>query len=113
MTEVEDYLASIGVEVKPGVELIGANWDRLMPVLDAAITHYGEHGEGVTITSVLDGVHRQDSKHYIGEGIDLRTYTLGDFERLDVARAMAETLGSDYDVILEADHLHVEYDAAT
>ena len=102
----------MGVQVKQGVELLGANWGVLMPVLKAAVKHYGQHGKGVTITSVLDGIHRHDSKHYIGEGIDLRTRNLNEFETLAVTASIAEDLGDKYDVILESDHLHVEWDVS-
>jgi len=64
----------------------------------------------LTITSGIDGTHAATSLHYSGRAEDYRTR---DVHPLDLPRMVAEIrsiLGSAYDVILESDHLHVEYD---
>lgn len=68
------------------------------------------NGAGAIITSGIDGKHMQNSLHYSGRAFDFRTKLLH-FEvvKLIVAE-LKERLGKDYDVILEGDHLHVEWD---
>lgn len=72
--------------------------------------------DGLTVTSGYeghpsDGVHRPDSLHYKRRAIDLRT------RDVDAARVKeyfcpmaAKLLGSDFDVVLESNHVHIEYD---
>lgn len=71
---------------------------------------WARHGFRLTVTSGLDGSHSAQSKHYLGLAEDYRTR---DVPRIVVAQMAAEIradLGSDYDVVVESDHLHVEYD---
>jgi len=94
--------------VKPGV-VLGS-----MPEMEYArrivARVYERSGYQLTVTSGYDGSHSAVSLHYKGLAEDYRTRDLrpGDLDRI-VAEIRA-TLGSDYDVIVEADHLHVEYD---
>lgn len=63
----------------------------------------------IVITSGTDGTHKRNSLHYRGRALDLRTKTLGDDKYL-WAETVKRRLGKGYDVILESDHLHVEWD---
>ena len=58
------------------------------------------------ITSGRDGVHKEGSFHYQGKAFDLRTWHV--LEALNAA--LKEEFGPHYDVLLEKDHIHVEYD---
>lgn len=66
------------------------------------------HGQEMWITSALDGKHKEGSKHYTGEAIDLRIWDL--INKQDCVTLIQEALGNDYDVVLEPSHIHVEYD---
>jgi len=67
------------------------------------------HGmSSLTVTSALDGVHKTGSLHYQGLAIDIRSRTLPD--ELTIANELRDDLGPDYDVLLERDHIHIEYD---
>lgn len=62
------------------------------------------------ITSGDDGAHKRQSKHYEGKALDFRTR---DFTaaKADKIRAEAQAaLGPDFDIIVESDHIHAEYD---
>ena len=62
----------------------------------------------LVITSALDGTHKPGSKHPAGHALDLRSRTLPDvFGMADQLRAI---IGPDYDVVVEPDHIHIEYD---
>ena len=66
---------------------------------------------GVTCV-VTGGVeeHQHPSKHVYGGGLDYRTRDLDGEDREPFAGCVAEVLGDGFDVVLESDHLHVEYD---
>ena len=61
------------------------------------------------ITFALDGKHSKNSLHYSGYAIDLRTLDMLGRQH-DVVKELKRVLGSDYDVVLEHDHIHLEYD---
>lgn len=61
------------------------------------------------ITSGVDGRHSPQSLHYAGAAIDLRTRDLAPQQIEDIARTLRGRLGVDFDVVVESDHLHVEY----
>ena len=69
-------------------------------------------GLDVTITSAMDGTHMQGSKHYTGEALDLRISNLTKDQREDLLAGLRDRMGKSYDVVLEKDHIHVEYDPA-
>ena len=67
-------------------------------------------GKGIVVTSILDGKHKDGSKHYEGEAFDLRSFNYTKNEIALLLIAFKEALGKDYDVIFEIDHFHIEYD---
>lgn len=67
-------------------------------------------GREMVITSVSDGVHRAGSRHYTGEAFDIRTRDLEVEVVLSLVRELKAALGKSFDVVLEVDHVHVEYD---
>lgn len=73
-------------------------------------------GFEMTITSGTEGRHGERSKHYIGQAVDFRTRDLiwetpdWDYDMRSEFAEHMKKLGRDYDVVLETDHLHVEFD---
>ncbi len=64
-----------------------------------------------TITSISDGQHSRKSKHWLGNAFDVRTRELPEAASIDgVAYLLRQALPEDYDVVVESDHIHVEYD---
>jgi len=94
--------------VKPGV-VLGS-----MPEMEYArrivARVYARFGYELTVTSGYEGSHDAASLHYKGLAEDYRTRDLrpGDVER--IASEIRAMLGTDYDVIVETNHLHVEFD---
>lgn len=77
-------------------------------IVSAAARVWQRHGLlSLTITSARDGAHIPSSFHYTGNAIDLRSRDLPD--SIGMAGELTTELGPDYDVILEKDHIHVEY----
>lgn len=64
------------------------------------------------VTSMNDSVHMRGSKHYTDNAVDFRTrdLTAADVQRW--AAYIRTRLGKGYDVLIEKDHLHIEYDDA-
>lgn len=64
----------------------------------------------VTITSGSDGAHSSNSKHYTNEALDFRTRELTATDIVKLAQETKKRLGKEYDVVIERDHIHIEYD---
>lgn len=64
----------------------------------------------MVITSISDGKHSVGSRHYIGGSFDSRTSNVPERDKAPLTAACKAALGPHYDVILESDHLHVEFD---
>lgn len=68
-----------------------------------------DYASELVITSAHDGKHMDGSLHYVGRAIDVRTWACKGYEADVIDKAKA-ALGHDYDIVLEADHIHCEYD---
>jgi len=99
------------VKLKDGVSLVGVQWQMFKAAIIAEAV-YREYGTELVITSANDGKHKDGSLHYQGKALDLRTWTLNGREVMVHAKLQRE-LAPDYDVILERDHIHVEYQPKT
>jgi hypothetical protein len=65
----------------------------------------------LTVTSFLDGMHKRQSLHFAGQAVDLRTLDLPpSFMEALAAHLKAGLEPYGFDVILESDHLHIEFD---
>lgn len=63
-----------------------------------------------TITSAIDGVHGKKSLHPKGAAFDFRTNDWPKGKEEQITTEIRKALGPQYDVVLEIDHLHVEWD---
>lgn len=93
--------------LKPGVA--GTMQPQLAAAVSDANAVYAAAGYDLVVTSLADGVHMAGSLHPRGYAADLRSSNLG-ADLPAVFASLKARLGPDYDVILEADHIHVEYD---
>ena len=62
------------------------------------------------VTAGTDGVHGKQSKHYSGEALDFRIRDLKPEQRDALVQLCKKSLIHGHDVVLEHDHLHVEWD---
>lgn len=85
-----------------------------LPLIDAAYTDLAIDAECV-VTSANDGRHMDGSLHYVGRAVDLRTRDLHPDVIGKLVLALRKRLNGDatmnrpYQVIQEADHLHLEW----
>ena len=83
---------------------------QILLALMVAAQVYQTYDKPFVITSANDGKHGPKSKHYRGDAVDIRTRHLSADEEINIAHEIAQSLGKDFDVVLESDHLHIEYD---
>ncbi len=94
------------IHIKPGVRVHGIRPEIVLAIQIAAAV-YDQFGESLTVTSVIDGKHIVGSLHYVGAAVDFRLPGLGRAKR--IASRLRDALAGDYDVIIGADNLHVEF----
>ena len=70
---------------------------------------YDGNGKNLVITSLNDSHHSKTSLHYSGAAADLRTNYFTNEESRKVVRDLHMRLNNDYDVVLEEDHIHLEF----
>lgn len=99
------------MQVKKGVISEGVA-PQIWYALGVADNVYRAAGYTLVVTSLKDGKHSAQSLHYRGLAADLRTRTIktGDELRNIYARLKNILDFFGYDVVLEDDHIHVEYD---
>lgn len=97
------------VQIKSGVNLVGLQ-PQILLAIQVADDLYVSRGHSLTITSANDSQHMEGSLHYGGMAVDFRTKDLPPGAAQEIAAALKSQLGSQYDVVLESDHIHVEFD---
>ena len=98
------------MRIKPGVQIDGMRTEALLGacVVDGVLRLRGSE---CIITSVKDGKHMVGSLHDKGRAFDCRTSQFRSPNLLpQIAQECREALGPEFDVVLETDHLHVEWD---
>ncbi len=96
------------LSLKPGVRITGMRPEILLAIL-AAERAYAEAGCELMVTSCIEGKHSAGSLHYVGAAVDLRTNNVPADKLQRLVEKIRVALGGDFDVIVEADHLHIEF----
>jgi len=94
------------MRLKSGVRIRGIR-PELAVALEIAESVYRHESAELVVTSVTDSEHKRGSLHYAGQAADLRTRGLIDV--IQTANGLRDRLGDDFDVVVESDHIHVEY----
>lgn len=86
---------------------------NITSTFDDISTALSAHSPNITptITSGTDGTHMEGSKHYSGDAIDLISHNLSANQTNAIIDDLESKLGSDYDIINEGSHIHIEYDS--
>ena len=104
------------MKIKPGVSFIAPHPAVLFALEIVNAWWWKRFGRHAVVTSGRDGEHSEASLHYgtredVRErAFDVRTRDLNLVEQKNAAAALAELLGPTFDVVLEDDHLHIEFD---
>jgi hypothetical protein len=94
--------------IKPGVRITGLRPEILLAAV-AAERVYEAEGHDLTITAAIDGKHMAGSLHYAGTAIDIRTRDVPADKIPVILAKLKEALAGDFDVLLEGDHIHIEF----
>ena len=79
-------------------------------ILYTAGSIYERYGVDLIITSGHDSKHSIHSTHYAGLAVDLRIWNLPKSVNIqDIADELQRTLGFEYYILLEKDHIHCQY----
>jgi hypothetical protein len=83
------------------------------PILHTA---WKMHGAECVVTSGRDGKHSENSAHYVGRAVDLRTWNIpGDVQAFasNLSKALVSWMGREWYVVLEESHIHLEFSMTT
>lgn len=97
------------MRLKDGVRVHGLRPEMVIVLLAAYEVFEATLGVELVVTSAIDGKHSRGSLHYVGQALDLRIRHMTEGEPEKAAVALRARLGKDYDVILESNHIHVEF----
>ena len=98
------------MKIKSGVTMQGLKLE-MRHVLKVANEVYKKYGQELVITSALDGTHSSGSYHYFGYALDFRTRYFTNEIAKKVAHEIRIKLSSDYFVLFEGNHIHVQFNA--
>ena len=94
--------------LKEGVSINGVK-PEIIHAMHVAKDVWAAFNKDFTVTSVTDGKHGVNSLHYVGYAFDSRFTNLTDSQRIKAKEMLVKALGDEYDIVMEADHLHLEY----
>ena len=97
------------MKIKPGVVLLDLKPQILLAII-IADRIFEQYQNELVITSVNDGKHMNNSLHFNGFAVDFRSRTFTEPQLINVIQELKVSLGENYDVVKEIDHIHVEYD---
>jgi hypothetical protein len=97
------------ISIKPGASIKGIRPEIIFAAMVAQEV-YRDTYSSLVITSGLDSLHGEHSLHYSGEAIDLRINNLPPGRAVEVMTEIKKRLGAEFDVVLEVDHIHIEFD---
>jgi len=92
------------IKLGVSIERLSRKTRRGLEVVAGVFTEFGHEP---IISSTYEGNHGASSLHYANDAFDVRLPPDG---VLRIVPGVRERLGGDFDVILEKDHIHIEYD---
>ncbi len=94
------------MRLKRGVIVDGVKGEIVAAMMVCAQIYRDEDVEFV-VTSLCDGDHSRNSKHYLGYAVDIRSRLLPN--PMNTAEMIQASLGRDFFVLVEDDHIHIQF----
>lgn len=98
------------VQFKDGVSVDGIKKETIALIVILNTYFELRIGKELVVTSCTDGKHMKGSKHYSGYAIDIRIRHLTASEISKLIAWFKSLHEREYDMVVEKDHIHVEYD---
>ena len=101
------------MQLKAGVKVAGVQPEILIALQTMDRLFIENNCGELVVTSLSDGIHKPNSLHNrmgVCLAADVRTRHLTDYKQKELLALVKAALGDEYDVILEGDHMHVEFD---
>ena len=96
--------------LKAGVEIFGLRPELLLAMMVANdVAKYYNVDFVVTSCTEKTTKHRSGSLHYAGFAFDMRNRDIHVGLHTSVKEKLQSSLGKEFDVIVEKDHIHVEF----
>lgn len=96
------------MKLKPGVDIRGVRPEIVLAMI--VVEPIIEKHAPFVVTSVCEGTHKPTSLHYSGFAIDIRTRDVDQAMVRPLVQELQAALGIQFDVVLEGDHVHLEFD---
>jgi len=96
------------IQIKPGAKVNGIQPEMIIALM-VANDVYSKYDTPCGITEGTGGKHGTGSLHYVGLAIDIRTRNIVGGKEEFIAQQIRVNLGEQYDVVLESDHIHIEF----
>tara|TARA_R110000782_G_scaffold218156_1_gene305533 strand:+ start:517 stop:840 length:324 start_codon:yes stop_codon:yes gene_type:complete len=101
------------LRMKHGVSMNGIKPEMVMGI-NLALGYFDSMGiRDMVVTSIVDGKHSYGSLHYVGYAADIRIWAIESDGLAEFTEGLAEELGEEFDVTLEKDHIHIEFQPKT
>lgn len=97
------------MKLKETVKVQGITPEMIVGTM-VANAAYKAFGYDPVWTSAVDSKHSLKSKHNSGNAVDYRVKHVPREKWELIEQRIKERLTRDYDVVLESDHIHIEYD---
>lgn len=102
----------VNVITDHGASLDDLKYHMHLPIIMAKRWREVNGFEDLVITSTANGKHVAGSKHYTGSAFDVRTRDLTWKQKKDYHKFLKENLTKYYEVYLESDHIHIQYNGS-
>ncbi len=94
--------------LKSNVSLLGIRPEMLI-LISICESVYKSFSQELVLTSVCDGTHSTNSRHYLGCAIDTRTRYFDKEDIEKVATEIRNRIGSEFYLLVEKDHFHISF----
>lgn len=99
----------MAMKTKHGVSMNGIQPELVMG-LSIAEGYFNDEGiSEMVVTSIVDGKHSSGSLHYVGYAADIRIWAIASDKLASFTEGLADELGNEFDVVLDTDHIHIEF----
>lgn len=98
------------VHPEKNVDIRGAKPELVIGLIIADSVYRRVVNDDVVVTSIIDGDHMIGSLHYNGYAADLGLHNVPTGDLQIIIDMLKNSLGPQWDVIFEQNHIHIEFD---